>query len=281
MEPPRNSERFSLALGLSLGSSAESAGRGSAVAMAHEKERAASPLGAGPDQSPLSFIVARPRRSQCVKGTRIPITLVGAPDAGWLREDRPGLSLKVAREEQRWRYRRPVVQLRRPMPGDCKLSDQRRRQSDRREAGLRGSLVLVDEPTQYVVASNVAERRGSRGHFAERCGHLESKAAVRPMLVVMPDVVAKDCFEVVATENERPVGHSSRTVRTQRSAIAFARGDLTGVLITSISSEANTSSKLAVNFASRSRIKNRNDRACSARSPARLRATWVTNEPVG
>jgi len=28
---------------------------------------------------------------------------------------------------------------------------------------------------------------------------------VRPMLVVMPDVVAKDGFEVVATENERPV----------------------------------------------------------------------------
>jgi hypothetical protein len=139
----------------------------------------------------------------------------------------------------------------------------------------------VDEPTQYVVASNVAERRGSRGHFAERCGHLESKAAVRPMLVVMPDVVAKDCFEMMTAKNERPVGHSSRTVRTQRSAIAFARGDLTGVLITSIPSEANTSSKLAVNFASRSRIKNRNDRACSARSPARLRATWVTKNPVG
>ena len=47
------------------------------------------------------------------------------------------------------------------------------------------------------------------------------------------------------------------------------------VLITSIPSQANTSSKLAVNFASRSRIKKRNDRACSPRSPARLRATWV------
>ncbi len=63
-------------------------------------------------------------------GTSIPIALVGAPDAGRLREDRPGSSLKVARDEQRWRYRRPVVQLRRPMPGDRKLSDQRRRQSE-------------------------------------------------------------------------------------------------------------------------------------------------------
>jgi len=40
-------------------------------------------------------------------------------------------------------------------------------------------------------------------------------------------------------------------------------------------SEANTSSKLAVNFASR-----RNDRACSARLPARLLAIWVTKKPV-
>jgi hypothetical protein len=67
----------------------------------------------------------------------------------------------------------------------------------------------------------------------------------------------------------------------QCEAKPFARGDRRGVLITSMPSEANTSSKLAVNFASRSRIKNRNDRACSVRSPARLRATWVTNEPVG
>ena len=63
----------------------------------------------------------------------------------------------------------------------------------------------MDEPTEHVVASNVAERRGSRDHFADRCRHSESKATVRPMLVVMPDVVAKDGFEVVATENERPV----------------------------------------------------------------------------
>jgi hypothetical protein len=34
---------------------------------------------------------------------------------------------------------------------------------------------------------------------------LESKAAVRPMLVVMPDVIAKDCFEMMTAENERPV----------------------------------------------------------------------------
>jgi len=91
------------------------------------------------------------------------------------------------------------------MPGDRKRSDQGPRQSGLRDAGLRGSVVLVDDPTQHVATADVAERPASRGHFAGRCGHLESKTAVRPMLVVMPDVVAKDGFKVVATENERPV----------------------------------------------------------------------------
>ena len=91
------------------------------------------------------------------------------------------------------------------MPGNRKRSDQGRGQSGLREAGLRGGVVLVDEPTEHVVASNVAERRGSRDHLADRCRHSESKAAMRPMLVVMPDVVAKDCFEAVTAENEHPV----------------------------------------------------------------------------
>ena len=47
----------------------------------------------------------------------------------------------------------------------------------------------------------------------------------------------------------------------QCEAKPFALGDRTGVLMTSMPSEANTSSKLAVNFVSRSRIRNRNDRA--------------------
>jgi hypothetical protein len=53
-----------------------------------------------------------------------------------------------------------------------------------------------------------------------------------------------------------------------------------GVLITSIPSEANTSSKLAVKVASRSRIKNRNDRPCPVRSPARFQATWGDEGPA-
>ena len=91
------------------------------------------------------------------------------------------------------------------MPGNRKRSDRRRGQFGRREAGLRGGVVLVDEPTEHVTSADAAERRGSRGHCTDRCGHFESKAAVRPMLVVMPDVVAEDCFEMVTAENERPV----------------------------------------------------------------------------
>ena len=104
---------------------------------------------------------------------------------------------------------------------------------------------------------------------------------MRPMLVVMPDVVAKDGFEMMTAENERPVEALFSYGPYPPLRDRFARGDLTGVLVTSMPSEANTSSKLAVNFASRSRIKNRKDRPCSVRSPARLRATWVTKEPVG
>ena len=91
------------------------------------------------------------------------------------------------------------------MPGDRKRTGQRCRQSGRSEAGLGRGAVLVDDPTEHVATADVAERPGSRGHFAERCGHFQSKAAVRPMLVMVPDVIAKDCFEMGTAENERPV----------------------------------------------------------------------------
>src|ERR1039458_1299712 len=138
-------------------------------------------------------------------GTNIPIALVGAPDAGRLRKDRPGLSLKVARDAAAIAMSSPGRRIQTANAGDRKRSGKRRRQFGRREAGLRGGLVLVDDATEHVLASNDAERRGSRGHCADRCGHIEPEAAVRPVLVIVPDVVAKDCFEVVAAENERPV----------------------------------------------------------------------------
>jgi len=50
--------------------------------------------------------------------------------------------------------------------------------------------------------------------------------------------------------------HSRRALATHRSAIAFARGACTGVLMICRPTAVNTASNAAVNLASRSRIKN-------------------------
>ena len=68
---------------------------------------------------------------------------------------------------------------------------------------------------------------------------------------------------------------SWRTVRTNLSANALAFGARTGVLITRAPSDLNTSSKAAVNFVSRSRI--RNPTCSSAPSMERFVACWATN----
>jgi hypothetical protein len=52
--------------------------------------------------------------------------------------------------------------------------------------------------------------------------------------------------------------HSRRTVPTQRSAIAFARGARAGVLMILMLVEVNTSLMAAVNLVSRSRMRSRN-----------------------
>ena len=64
--------------------------------------------------------------------------------------------------------------------------------------------------------------------------------------------------------------HSRRTVPTNRSANAFARGDRTGVLMTLIPSVRSTSSKLFVNLASLSRMRNLAARERPARSEAQV-----------
>jgi hypothetical protein len=75
--------------------------------------------------------------------------------------------------------------------------------------------------------------------------------------------------------------HSRRIVPTNRSAKAFARGARTGVRITRMPSGRKTSSKLAVNLASRSRIKNLTAFVRLASTSDRLRACWVTHSRTG
>lgn len=75
--------------------------------------------------------------------------------------------------------------------------------------------------------------------------------------------------------------HSRRAVPTQRSAIAFARGARTGVLMIRTPREVNTSSKTLMYLASRSRMRNLTCSARSLRSMSRFRACWATQVPVG
>jgi hypothetical protein len=64
-------------------------------------------------------------------------------------------------------------------------------------------------------------------------------------------------------------------VPTNRSAKALACGARTGVRMIRIRSERKASSKLAVNFTSRSRTSNRTGAARSASTMVRLRACWT------
>ena len=74
---------------------------------------------------------------------------------------------------------------------------------------------------------------------------------------------------------------SRRTLPTQRSMIAFARGAWTGVLMIRMPSAWNTVSNPPVNLVSLSRIRNVNWPARSPRSSSRLRACWVTHVAAG
>ena len=94
--------------------------------------------------------------------------------------------------------------------------------------------------------------------------------------VVVGEVLTKDCFEVATPEHEHPV-EALRAYGSEKAfCVRVARGARTGALMTSVPSDLKTSSKLAVNFVSRSRTRNLIGRGASAKSPAKLRAAWVT-----
>jgi hypothetical protein len=114
-----------------------------------------------------------------------------------------------------------------------------------------------------------------------RLGRCEIQRAVRPMGVVVADEDAEHALEVAPVDVRSQSRHSPRTVRTKRSAIAFAFGARIGVLTILMPSLAKTASKARVNLLSRSRTRNRNDPGRSWRAQANLRACRVTQAPVG
>jgi hypothetical protein len=104
---------------------------------------------------------------------------------------------------------------------------------------------------------------------------------MRPSLVVVPDVGAKErsrCRRPMMSVQSR---HSARTVPTHRSQNALAFGARIGVRTILMPSERNTSSKASVNLVSRSWIRNLGDRPFSWRVMARFRACWVTQAESG
>jgi hypothetical protein len=90
-------------------------------------------------------------------------------------------------------------------------------------------------------ASVILARNGQPGERVWRTMH---ECPVRTAAVAMLAVDPKDLLQVATADDQQQSRHSARTVRTQRSAYAFAFGACTGVKSTSAPSERNTSSKL-------------------------------------
>jgi hypothetical protein len=100
---------------------------------------------------------------------------------------------------------------------------------------------------------------------------------MRPLRVVVLDEDAHDAFEVAAVEDQQSVQAFGADGLDNRSAMAFACGARTGVLM--IPALWSTSSKAPLYLLPRSRIKKRTP--SSARSRPTLRACWVIQTPVG
>ena len=86
------------------------------------------------------------------------------------------------------------------------------------------------------------------------------------------------CWPFVISSQSR---HSVRTVRTKRSATAFAVGARLGVRTTCRPALRKTASNPPVNVRSRSRMRNRGGSIHSGRVHANWRACWVTHSGMG
>ena len=91
----------------------------------------------------------------------------------------------------------------------------------------------MDESTEDVVRRGPSPRPG-------RPGNRKLEASVRPLSVVVANVLNKDPFELPVETMSGWSRQSARTVSIQRSAWAFARGARTGVRMVSMSSLPST-----------------------------------------
>jgi hypothetical protein len=139
----------------------------------------------------------------------------------------------------------------------------------------RGEPVFVDESPEPISALDEVRRRMHDLRFpGRRIWRLQIECAVWPVAVVVAGEDAEDALEVSSIHDQQPARHSARTVRTKRSAVAFAFGARSGVLMIWMPSLAKTASKSRVNLLSRSRIRKRNDPARSWSVQTNWRACW-------
>jgi hypothetical protein len=112
----------------------------------------------------------------------------------------------------------------------------------------------MHQTSETIPTPNPIDDRGSgrRGSGVDAHRRAKCKASVRPLVVVVPHVLAEHSLKVTPTPNQHPIQTLLRTVRTHRSANALAFGALIGVVMILVPSEANTSSKARVNLLSRS-----------------------------
>jgi hypothetical protein len=106
------------------------------------------------------------------------------------------------------------------------------------------SVVLAKETAEQITSAHpaclVLSDDGQPGRWIRR---LEPQRPVRTVAVVVLDIDSQDLFQMPRPTIRSQSRHSARTVRTHRSANAFAFGARTGVTGTSPSSERNTWSK--------------------------------------
>jgi hypothetical protein len=148
----------------------------------------------------------------------------------------------------------------------------------------RGVAVFVNESAEYVnpLDRGLGGGRGlHEGQPADPDGRLQIEAAMRPNAVVVAQVLDEHAAQVVLVPDQCPVQTLRPHNAHHRSAKAFTRGARGGSSGSRYPPAANTVSNAAVNFVSRSRIKNRKQSTRSSRSISRLRACCATHMPVG
>jgi hypothetical protein len=118
-------------------------------------------------------------------------------------------------------------------------------------------MVLVDRSAEHLSALNPAFQR--HHNVLVLIGWALLAGLVRVVRVVMLGVLLQDRSKVAFVVDQHPVSAFGSDGAHPVLGVAIGRGVRGGVFITVTPSPAKTSSKTAVNLASRSRMRNRND----------------------